>query len=45
MRDIRQSILDDSFDSFRKQFLEDYRPTDENVRLEQKRRWMNKSRD
>jgi queuine tRNA-ribosyltransferase len=40
MRRIRSSILDDTFTSFRKEFLESYRTTDEPTRVEQKRKWL-----
>ena len=40
MRDIRQAILDDAFGSFRQDFLASYRPTKEEVRLEQKKKWL-----
>ncbi|APV43430.1 queuine tRNA-ribosyltransferase [Dehalogenimonas formicexedens] len=40
MRDIRQSILDERFDGFARNFLSDYTPTDEAVRLAQKRQWL-----
>lgn len=38
--DIGTAILEDRFDSFRTEFLAGYRPTDEQVRLEQKRKWL-----
>ncbi|MFC2041386.1 tRNA guanosine(34) transglycosylase Tgt [Chloroflexota bacterium] len=40
----RGAILDDTFDSFKAEFLSSYRPTDEQVRLDQKQKWL-KSRD
>ncbi len=40
MTDIRQSILDERFDDFARGFLSDYKPTDEAVRLSQKRQWL-----
>ncbi len=40
MGDIRRAILEDSFEAFRTKFLVEYRPTDEQVRLEQKRKWL-----
>ncbi len=40
MRDIRKSILDGNFPSFRKDFLADYKTTDEQTRVEQKGRWL-----
>ena len=39
MQDARESILDGSFDNFKKDFLSGYRTTDESVRLEQKQKW------
>ncbi len=44
MHKIRGAILDDTFDSFKNDFLASYKPTDEQVRLDQKRKWL-KSRD
>ncbi|MCJ7769010.1 MAG: tRNA guanosine(34) transglycosylase Tgt [Dehalococcoidales bacterium] len=40
MRDIREAILNDNFSSFRDDFLKRYKPTDERVRLEQKKKWL-----
>jgi queuine tRNA-ribosyltransferase len=40
MCDIRQAILDDTFSAFKDNFLASYRPTNENVRLEQKKKWL-----
>jgi queuine tRNA-ribosyltransferase len=40
MERIRQSIQEDSFDMFRRTFLEHYQPTDADVRVEQKRKWL-----
>ena len=40
MQDIRESILNGSFDSFRRQFLARYRITDEGVRIAQKQKWI-----
>jgi len=40
MERIRQSILDDTFAAFRDEFLKEYRPTDADVRVEQKRKWL-----
>jgi queuine tRNA-ribosyltransferase len=37
---IRTAILDDTFDVFRKNFLADYKTTDEQTRVEQKKRWV-----
>ncbi len=44
MHKVRGAILDGTFDSFRSEFLLNYRTTDERVRLEQKQKWL-KSRD
>jgi queuine tRNA-ribosyltransferase len=40
MTDIRQAILDERYDDFARDFLSNYRPTDESVRLSQKRQWL-----
>jgi queuine tRNA-ribosyltransferase len=40
MRDIRKSILNDTFQSFREDFLAHYKTTDEQIRVEQKGRWL-----
>lgn len=40
MSDIRQAILDSRYDDFARGFLSDYIPTDESVRLSQKRQWL-----
>ena len=40
MERIRQSILDDTFATFREAFLGQYQPTDADVRAEQKRKWI-----
>ena len=40
MQDIRGSIIDGLFDTFKKQFLSVYRTTNEGVRLEQKQKWV-----
>jgi queuine tRNA-ribosyltransferase len=44
MQKIRDTILDDTFGSFKDEFLSNYQATDEQIRLEQKQRWL-KSRD
>ncbi len=44
MQRIRSAIEDDTFSSFKDRFLAGYQPTDEQVRLEQKQRWL-KRRD
>ena len=43
MRKIRNSILEGTFNAFREDFLSGYEPTDEETRVEQKRRWLKKS--
>jgi queuine tRNA-ribosyltransferase len=40
MQKIRSSILNDTFDTFQKEFLTDYSTTDEQTRLEQKQKWL-----
>ncbi len=40
MRKIRESIINESFPAFRESFLAAYRTTNEQVRLEQKRKWL-----
>jgi queuine tRNA-ribosyltransferase len=40
MRDMRDSILDGNFNSFREDFLASYKTTDEQTRVEQKGRWL-----
>lgn len=40
MGDIRKAIVEGSFNAFRMEFLAGYKPTDEQVRLEQKRKWL-----
>jgi len=42
MRDIRESVLDGSFEDFRKDFLSSYKTTDEPARVDQKSRWLKK---
>ena len=42
IRDIRDAILNNNFVSFRDGFLADYIPVDEQVRLEQKQKWLKK---
>ena len=44
MHKIRGTIENGTFDSFKNEFLTDYQPTDEQMRLDQKRKWL-KSRD
>ena len=45
MRQIRSAILDGSFNSFKDNFLAGYQPTDEQVRLSQKQRWLKSRSD
>jgi queuine tRNA-ribosyltransferase len=40
IRSVRDSILDDTFEAYRHKFLADYKPTDENTRLSQKKKWL-----
>jgi queuine tRNA-ribosyltransferase len=40
IRDIRDAILDDTFNAFRKNFLANYKTTNEQTRFEQKQRWL-----
>jgi queuine tRNA-ribosyltransferase len=40
MADIRQSILNGTFASFKLDFLNNYKPTNEEVRIEQKKKWI-----
>ena len=40
MRDIREAILNDTFNSFKEDFLKSYKPTDEEMRIEQKKKWL-----
>lgn len=44
MTEIRESIMNNSFTSFKENFLKKYQPTDEKVRLDQKQKWL-KARD
>lgn len=37
---IRSSILDGTFDSFRREFLSNYHTTDEQTRIDQKQKWL-----
>jgi len=41
---VREAILKDDFASFEHKFFDSYKSTDEEVRLEQKRRWLEKRR-
>ena len=40
MEQIRRSILDDTFDSFKEAFIQNYQPTDAEIRAEQKKKWL-----
>jgi len=40
MQKIRSSILDDTFNTFQKEFLTNYSTTDEQIRLQQKQKWL-----
>lgn len=40
MTDIRKSILGGKFSSFKSDFLNNYKPTNEEVRIEQKKKWI-----
>ena len=40
MERIRQAVLEGRFDAFRREFLDQYRPTNEAARQEQKTRWL-----
>jgi queuine tRNA-ribosyltransferase len=40
MQQIRQAILEETFTTFKKEFLTRYQPTDEEMRLSQKQRWL-----
>lgn len=40
MNKMREAITDGSFDSFKDRFLADYQPTDEEMRLAQKQKWL-----
>ena len=44
MEEIRQSILEGNFPQFRENFLRHYQPVDEEMRREQKQRWLNSLR-
>lgn len=41
---VREAIIRGSFAAFQREFFNTYRPTDEEVRLEQKRRWLDHKR-
>ena len=40
MGDIRESILNNTFNSFKNEFLSNYHPTDEIARMAQKKQWL-----
>jgi hypothetical protein len=42
MGKIRETIMDGAFGAFREEFLSGYRTTDEQVRLDQKQKWLRK---
>jgi len=44
MRQIRSAMLSGTFNAFKENFLANYKPTDEQIRLDQKQRWL-KSRN
>ena len=44
MRKARAAILDNTFSSFKDNFLKDYKPTNEQVRLYQKQKWLQSRR-
>ncbi len=44
MADIREAILNDTFGSFKNDFLKNYQPTDEKVRISQKKKWLGSRR-
>lgn len=44
MLKVRSSIIEGTFDSFKDSFLEKYNSTDEKVRLEQRKKWLNRTR-
>jgi len=44
MQEIRDTVLDGTFSAFQEHFLSKYQPTDEQVRLDQKQKWL-KSKD
>ena len=40
MADIREAILNDTFASFKDDFLKNYKSTDEQARISQKQKWL-----
>jgi queuine tRNA-ribosyltransferase len=40
MTEMRQAMIDGNFNSFSQDFLASYQPTDEEVRVEQKQKWL-----
>ena len=40
IRKVRSAILNGAFSSFKEDFLANYKPTDERIRLDQKQRWL-----
>jgi queuine tRNA-ribosyltransferase len=45
MTEMRQAIIEDRFNSFSQEFLDIYKPTDEEVRVEQKQKWLKNRRE
>ncbi|MCX8126707.1 MAG: tRNA guanosine(34) transglycosylase Tgt [Dehalococcoidia bacterium] len=41
---VREAIANDSFDKFEREFFSTYQPTNEEVRLEQKQKWLSRQR-
>ena len=44
MNDIREAILRGNFSDFKKEFLSGYKTADEDIRIEQKRKWLRRSK-
>ncbi|GAJ18665.1 unnamed protein product, partial [marine sediment metagenome] len=44
MRKVRSAILNGTFNSFKDNFLSSYKPTDEQIRLNQKQKWLKSRR-
>ena len=44
MREVRSAILNSTFNSFKDNFLANYKPTDEQTRLNQKQKWLKSRR-
>ncbi len=43
MSDVREAILNDTFASFKDDFLKNYKPTDEKMRISQKQKWLERN--